>query len=304
MEKSPRNAEFKQPETVRARRSVKALYQSVYQNGGLLEDPVMRADGTVVEGNCRTVVLRVLRKKYPDDERFRDVFVRVLPRNVTEEQFSLLFGELHIAGKIEWGAFDQTEYVWSMNKIYGKTYDFLATHLRWSRSKLFQKIAAYEETKAYLERTGDPRASAASHTSRSSSRKKSLRDRREQDPSFMQQFGQWVLEGKLGDSRDIRDLSSIRENEEAVKKFEKEGIKAARLVLQAADPSIVPNLYSAIDQASGELEGISLLEITALQEGNEVKLEKLQRLAKALKRVEDLRRSSSCFVRSTNDSRR
>src|SRR5689334_22235780 len=34
--------------------AVKALYQSVYQNGGLLEDPVIRTDGTVVEGNCRT----------------------------------------------------------------------------------------------------------------------------------------------------------------------------------------------------------------------------------------------------------
>ena len=268
--------------------SVKALYQSVYQNGGLLEDPVVRADGTVVEGNCRTVVLRELRKKYPDDERFREVFVRVLPQNVTEEQISLLLGELHIAGKIEWRAFDQAEYVWRMNKVYGKTYDFLATHLRWSRSKLFQKIAAYEETKAYLERTGDPQGISRFSHFEEFMRKKSLRDRREQDASFMRQFGQWILEGKLGDSRDSRDLSSILENEEAVKKFEKEGIKAARLVLQAADPSIVSNLYSAIDQASGELEGISLLEITALREGNEVKLEKIQRLAKALKEVEEI----------------
>src|SRR5262245_65488321 len=42
---------------------VKSLHQSVYQNGGLLEDPVVRVDGTVVEGNCRTVVMRELRKR-------------------------------------------------------------------------------------------------------------------------------------------------------------------------------------------------------------------------------------------------
>lgn len=117
---------------------VRYVYRSVYQNGGLLEDPLVRQDGTVVEGNCRPVVLRQIRQKYPDDERFKKVFVRVLPPNVTEEQIRLLLGELHIAGKIEWSAYDQAEYVWKMNKLYGKTYDFLATHLRWSRSKLFQ----------------------------------------------------------------------------------------------------------------------------------------------------------------------
>jgi hypothetical protein len=267
--------------------SVKALYQSVYQNGGLLEDPVVRPDGTVVEGNCRTVVLRQLRQKYPDDERFKELFVRVLPPNVTEEQISLLLGELHIAGKIEWSAFDQAEYVWKMNRVFGKTYDFLATHLRWSRSKLFQKIMAYEETKAYLERTGDPQGNKRFSHFEEFMKKKPLRDRREQDPGFMEYFGKWIQEGKLTDSRDVRELPAILENEEALKKFEKDGLKAARQVLQAADPSLTSNLYSAVDQAANELAAISLLELDDLEGGNEVKLEKLQKLAKALKRIEE-----------------
>jgi hypothetical protein len=267
--------------------SVKALYQSVYQNGGLLEDPVLRPDGTVVEGNCRTVVLRQLKAKYPDDERFKRVYVRVLPANVTEEQISLLLGELHIAGKIEWSAFDQAEYVWKMNKVFGKTYDFLATHLRWSRSKLFQKIMAYEETKAYLERSGDAQGNKRFSFFEELMKKKPLRDRREQDPEFMEQFGKWIHEARLTDSRDVRDLPGILDNEDALKKFEKEGLKAARQVLQAADPSLTSNLYSAVDQATNELLSISMLELDDLEEGNDVKLEKLQKLARALKKIED-----------------
>jgi hypothetical protein len=267
---------------------VKALHQSVYQNGGLLEDPVVRVDGTVVEGNCRTVVMRELKKKYPEDDRFKQVFVRVLPPDVTEEQISLLLGELHIAGKIEWRAFDQAEYVWKMNKVFGKTYDFLATHLRWSRSKLAQKIAAYEETKAYLERTGDPQGINRFSHFEEFMKKKPLRDRMEQEPEFIHRFGVWVQQGKLVDSRDVRDLPAILENEDSLRKFEKEGIKAARVVLHNANPSITSNLYSAIDQASGELEQISLQEITALQDGNEARLEKLQRLARALRRIEEI----------------
>lgn len=267
---------------------VKALQQSVYQNGGLLEDPVVRVDGTVVEGNCRTVVMRELKKKYPEDDRFAAVFVRVLPQNVTEEQIILLLGELHIAGRIGWGAFEEAEYVWKMNKTFGKTYDFLATHLRWSRSKLAQKIAAYEETKAYLERTGDPKGVNRFSHFEEFMKKKPLRNRLEQEPDFIRKFGQWIFEGKLADSRDVRDLPAILENEDALRKFEKDGIKAARVILHDANPSIASNLYSAIDQASTELETISLQEITALQDGNEARLEKLQRLAKALKRVEEI----------------
>ena len=67
-----------------------------------------------------------------------------------------LLGELHIAGKIEWRAYEQAEYVWRMNKEFGRTYDFLAAHLRWSRSKIAQKIGAYEETKHYLAEYSDP----------------------------------------------------------------------------------------------------------------------------------------------------
>lgn len=267
---------------------VKALYQSVYQNGGLLEDPVVHADGTVVEGNCRTVVMRELAKKYPKDERFQELYVRVLPENVTDEQISLLLGELHIAGKIEWRAFDQAEYVWRMHKVYGKTYDFLATHLRWSRAKLAQKIGAYEETKAYLDRTGDEQGINRFSHFEEFMKKKPLRDRRNEDPDFMIRFGEWVQEGKLPDAKDLRQLPAVLESKEAMQALEKKGMRAAREILQKSNPSMVSNLYGALDQTCVELESISLQEITALQNGDRPRIEKFQRLTKALERVQQI----------------
>src|SRR5437762_4908069 len=76
--------------------AVKDLYESIYNNGGLIEDPVIRRDGVVVEGNCRTVALRELQKKYPADDRFEEVFAKMLPDDVTEEQLMMLLGELHV----------------------------------------------------------------------------------------------------------------------------------------------------------------------------------------------------------------
>ncbi len=265
---------------------VKSLYQSIWQNGGLLEDPIIYENGVVVEGNCRTVCMRELNKKYPKDSRFHQVYVRVLPANVTEEQLMLLLGELHVAGKIEWRAFDQAEYVWKMNKVFGRNYDYLANHLRWSRSKLSQKIFAYEECKNYIERTGDPQGVNRFSHFEEFMKKKELRDRRDAEPGFIQKFGDWVLKGKFPDAKDIRHLPEILANDDAEKKFLKEGIREAQAVLYDKNPSLVSNLYSAVDQASEELENASLVEITALQNGDEARLDKLRRLMQAMRKLE------------------
>ena len=267
---------------------VKALYQSIKQNGGLIEDPIIFENGMVVEGNCRTVCLRELCKQFPKDTRFQQVYVRVLPTDVTPEQLMLLLGELHIAGRIEWRAFDQAEYVWRMNKIFGKNYDFLADHLRWSRSKLSQKIAAYEECTKYIERTGDPEGINRFSHFEEFMKKKELRDKLDADPTFMKEFGDWVLSGKFPDAKDVRHLPAILDNEEAYKKFLKAGIREAQKVLFESNPSLVSNLYSTVDQAVVELENISLTEITALQHGDKAKFNKIQRLAKAIKRLETI----------------
>lgn len=266
---------------------VKDLYQSIYQNGGLLEDPIIYDNGVVVEGNCRTVCLRQLSKKYPKDDRFQQVHVRVLPTDVTEEQLMLLLGELHVAGKIAWRAFDQAEYVWKMNKVFGKNYDYLASHLRWSRSKLAQKIAAYEESRAYIERTGDPQGTNRFSHFEEFMKKKELRDKRETDPAFMIQFGDWVKATKFPDAKDVRYLTEILKSDEALKKFQKTGIREAQAVLHGKNPSLVSNLYSAVDHAAVELESASLSEITAIKDGDEARLQKIRRLVKAVRKLEE-----------------
>lgn len=266
--------------------SVKSLYQAVKQNGGLIEDPIIHSDGKVVEGNCRTVVLRELQKKEPNNPFWKNVFVKVLPNDVTFEEIMLLLGDLHIAGKIEWRAFDQAEYVWTMNKQFGKTYDYLANHLRWSRSKLAQKINAYEEAKAYIARTNDPQGINRFSHFEEFMKKKALRDRRNSDDKFMEEFGEWVLKGKFPDAKDIRILPEILENEQAVKVFEKGGVQEARAILYAENPALKSNLYSSIDRTSTELESIALNELKALKDGDKPRLEKLRRLQNALNGIE------------------
>ena len=264
---------------------VKDLYNSIFQNGGLIQDPIVRRNGTVVEGNCRTVSLRELHAKYPDDQRWEEVYVQLLPAEVTDEQLTMLLGELHIAGRIEWRAFEQAEYVWKMNKIYGKTYDFLASHLRWSRSKLAQKIAAYEETRSYMEESGDPEGINRFSHFEEFMKKSELRDKRDQEASFMRDFRRWVKDGKFPDAKDVRDLPGILESDKALQSFEEGGARAAKSVLHEKNPSLGSNLWATIDRAATELLSMPLIEIEDLKKGQESKITKLRQLQAALRTV-------------------
>lgn len=265
--------------------AVKDLYESILNNGGLIEDPIVRRDGLVIEGNCRTVALREIAKKYPEDKRFEKVFVKTLPEDVTDEQLMTLLGELHVAGKIRWGAYEEAEYVWKMNNVYNKTYDFLAAHLRWTRSKISQKIFAYEETRKYIEETGDKQGVNRFSHFEELMKKKELRDRRERDTGFMKEFRRWVFEGKLKDSKDVRDLPEILENDSAFLKFKAGDMIGAKQVLYEANPSMVSSLYSIIDQATWELRSIPLSELEDLRDGSKAKIDKLRDLYHAVQSV-------------------
>jgi hypothetical protein len=264
---------------------VKDLYQSILQNGGLIQDPIVKQDGLVAEGNCRTVALRELHKKFPKDERFSKLYVQILPPHFSEEQLVTLLGELHIAGKIEWRAFEQAEYVYKMHKQFGKTYDFLSSHLRWPRSKIFQKIAAYEETSVYLAETADPQGINRFSHFEEFMKKKELRDKRLSEPQFMKTFRQWVLNGKFPDAKDVRLLPDVLTNPRALKSLEQKDIIAAERILNESDPSRSSDFYWSIDQTTKQLKNTPLAELNDLKNGDGAKLLKLRALYNALEEV-------------------
>ena len=268
--------------------AVKNLYQSILQNGGLIEDPIIRPDRTVVEGNSRTVCLRELKKKYPSDSRWQEVYVRVLPEGVTEDQVMTLLGELHIAGKIEWKAYEQAEYVWKMSKKLGKTYDYLSSHLRMSRSKIFQKIAAYEETNQYIQESQDQQALSRFSFFEEFMKKKELRERRENDSAFMPEFRKWVAEGKFSGATDVRALPDILENTDALEAFRSGNMQSAQTVLNESDPSRNSDLYYAVEMATRQLQNTPLSEINDLRKGNSTKLAKLRALSTALQELRSM----------------
>ena len=67
----------------------------------------------------------------------------VFNTDLTEENVAVLLADMHVAGKIRWDAFEQAKHIYDLYKIYGKTYDWLGSHLRLSKSKITEMIEAY-----------------------------------------------------------------------------------------------------------------------------------------------------------------
>src|SRR4051812_2429159 len=121
-------------ETLWADPNVRELFRQVRANKGLTERVIVREDGTVVEGNCRTVVYRQLHKQFPGESAWSKLPARMLPSNISPREVAILQGEMHVAGKITWSSFEKAGHVYKLHQVHMMTQDEIATRLRMSKS--------------------------------------------------------------------------------------------------------------------------------------------------------------------------
>lgn len=267
-----------------AKDQVKALAQSIRQNGGVY-DPliVQKLDGRYIvrEGNSRTVATRHLRDQYPTDDRFFTVPAMVFDEALNEDDLAVLLADMHVAGKIRWDAYEQAKHVSTLYEVHGKTYDWLANHLRLSKSKITQQLKAYKWTTDYLDGRPDQRNLDKFTFFQELARKKDLAQRYTDDLEFQQQFKQWLADACLTDSRQVRELDRILENAQAVRVLGESGYSAAVTVLIREDPSLGSDLYDAVKRAAERLTKAPADEIRDLAQ-NKQKLLMLRSLRRAI----------------------
>src|SRR6266581_697648 len=129
----------------------------------------------------------------------------------------MLLADLHVAGRIRWDAYEQAKHVHDLFHVYGKTYDWLSSHLRLSKSKIMELLSAYRATTEFLSShpaAGNVRKFSLFHELM---RKKDLREQFKENLEFKQKFHKMLLEERITDSRQVRDLPAILANPEATK---------------------------------------------------------------------------------------
>jgi len=235
----------------------------------------------VIEGNCRTVCLRELRKKYPDDDRWQMARAYKFPNNVDYQSIAIMLLDFHVAGKSEWDAYEQARLLWDLNRNHGMSYDALASHSQLQRNKLANMLAAYDLTQEYLVQNPDPENIKKYSYFQEAHKKREIRERLE-TAEFKKDLFRWIESSKLTDSRQIRGLPEILENAAARSALEERGFGAAYGVLVAGKPAMTSDLFAAVEQATERIKQAPLDEIKDLRRGNVEKINLLQDLSRAL----------------------
>jgi hypothetical protein len=208
--------------------------------------------------------------------------------DLSEEDLAVLLADMHVAGKIRWDAYEQAKHVHDLFNIYGKTYDWLSNHLRLSKTKITELLSAYRAMTEFLSANPAPANVKKFSLFHELMRKKDLREQFNEDPQFKPRFHKLLLEEKITDSRQIRDLPEILANPEAAKALEKNGFADAQKVLITNDPSRESDLFWSIKNATEKLNAAPANDIQDLKAGNPQKVIMLRNLHRAIEDLETL----------------
>jgi hypothetical protein len=227
---------------------VKLLRKDIEANRGLRERVILQENGTkfrTIEGNCRLVCLQSLHHKDKNNPQWKLVPARILSKDVDPRQTAILLSDLHVAGKITWGAHEKAGQVYHMAIELDMDQGEIATYMRTSKSTVSRLLQAYEmmrdrflkiEEEKYAKQ-GEGRWSYFEEFFK----QKDLRDESKKNPSFADDFCRWVGEGRLPQGADVRELPNILKNPEAFKKFTSahaaSALAEAKKIIEQSDPA-------------------------------------------------------------------
>jgi hypothetical protein len=120
------------------------LQPSIKANGGLIE-PLLVRGNVVLEGNSRLAAYRLLSAPGREDrEKWIQIRVRKLPKDISEADVFALLGEYHIVGKKDWAPFEQAGYLYRRHKKHGVLEADLEKEIGLSSAKIKHLIRVYQ----------------------------------------------------------------------------------------------------------------------------------------------------------------
>jgi hypothetical protein len=202
----------------------KDLFRDIRQNGGLLEEIIVRSD-EVLEGNSRLCAYRHLLKDATTKgdsaaiAKWSFIRAKIIPADTTERAVFAILGTLHIRGKAEWKPYEQASYLFRQATTFRMPPADLAAQIGQKEADVKNMIEAYKLMDKH--KVTDP--SRFSYFLEFAKSKK-LEDARIKEylPANVvleDKFSEWVKEDKLPRAEAVRDLPIILMDKGARSKF-------------------------------------------------------------------------------------
>ncbi len=117
------------------------LKRAIEIDGGLIH-PIIVYDNKVLEGNTRLCCYRHLFKEHKS-EQWRKILCQIITQPLSQDNIYRLLCSEHIAGKIEWTAYEKAHFFFKMQQE-GKSLEDIAKIAKESVPSITNKIRAYK----------------------------------------------------------------------------------------------------------------------------------------------------------------
>lgn len=245
------------------------LYKQILSAGGVYEDPVLNSEFTVIEGNRRVTCLRRLKQEANEGKlpgisknHFDKVKCKILPKDTSQQVMDIFLATIHVKGKKPWNAFNKAKHIFNLYNQGGFSYDDLYKKLGMGKATVIRAVEVYGATQRYGNKYKIDKEWFRKFTYFDELyKRKDLKEFRG-NPKNIDKFENWVFHKKLDDVREVRQLSKIFNDEEAMSEFEKKDFNAAINIIGSKDPSINSSEFKKIKDTIDVIRSFSRKELS------------------------------------------
>jgi hypothetical protein len=257
---------------------VNELFKSIRDNKGLWERVLIRADGRLIEGNCRAACYMTLAETFKTVEEWQSIPADVLP-DVTAVEIAILQGHHHVGGKNRWPTYEKAGHVHHMHNKLGVSVKNIASVMRMKEAQVQDVLKSYvlmtDHILPHMPKGGLKKWSYALEY---------YKDKSLQPLVSGKEFAAMVVEGKFAKGADVRKLSDVLSNAVASKALKSKDFKHALTIVGKKDPTIDSTTFKRIAEMTQLLQSMAGEDLTRLK--SEAKAQNLLRqLSKAVRQV-------------------
>lgn len=211
----------------------RSLLREIRFSGGLSEKPFVQEtpDGNfrIVEGNRRIVCMRKIAEEINSGKE-KEIKISsidptqciVIPRDVSEKWLAIFLARVHVSGKKDWAALNQSAYVYELIHKHDYPYEEIASAISISKTRVTQMIKAYETTLKYRDTYSDDDLWLRRYSHFDELWKRKTLKEWANDPHNLELFMKWVHDNQFPMAIKVRKLDAIiQDGKDAYKAIKK-----------------------------------------------------------------------------------
>ncbi|MCL4474723.1 MAG: hypothetical protein M1508_00650 [Nitrospirae bacterium] len=235
---------------------------------------------TVIEGNTRAFIYEELSEKYVNDEKWKSIDAYVLPYKVDRNVINFIRLEKHLFGTTPWDAYEKARELYRLNTEEDYSLKRLEQLTKLSASDIRNNIQAFMDMeKQYLPKYNKPAERLKFSYFVEFRKIRELKRLFKDGKVTLEEFCDWVGEGKFRRGEDIRKLPMVLKDEQSRQALIDDNFQAALDQLEQKNPAAKSKLFEKIEDVVDGLEGLPFGELDEIKRGLQpAKVDSLKKL--------------------------